>query len=134
MNVLPQIALQMGRPIDPVRFEQGYKRAQELFEAGADDSALTEALFRTLDWPLALIPAVTERFRREYRPALFEDTVPFVEGLIARGCDVYVLSNNNHTSNIIEALGFIRQGYRIKTESGFETRKHRPRLHDSACV
>lgn len=104
VNVLPEMARQLDRPLDPMRFEEGYARAQDLFNAGADDSMLAEALFRALDWPLALLPTVIERFHRDYRPALFDDTLAFLDNLTTRGCALYILSNNKHAPYVVDAL------------------------------
>jgi len=104
VNVFPGIAQQLNRPIDPEAFERGYIRSQNVFSEGGDDTAVAEALFAPLGWPKELIPDAARRFREEYRPALFDDTVAFLDRLASRGYSTYVLSNNSHSSMFAEAL------------------------------
>lgn len=105
VNLFPEIAAQAGRPLAPARFEEGYARAHELFDTGADETTLVEAIFHALDWPLTLVPTVIERFHHDYRPALFDDTLEFLDRLSSKGHILYVLSNSRRARAVVNALG-----------------------------
>ncbi len=105
INVFPEIIARVGGQPDPVRFEAGYGRTQDLFNAGADDQTLAQELFTAMGWPLDLKSVMIDKFHNDYRPALFEDTLAFLDYLTGRGDQIYIVSNNRGAQYIVKMLG-----------------------------
>jgi FMN phosphatase YigB (HAD superfamily) len=105
MHIFPDIIEQVGLKPDKATFEAAYGRAQDLYNAGQDNEVLGDEFFQRLGWPLEMKSQVLERFTREYQPALFEDTLPFLDWARGRGDRLYITANNKWARPVCQMLG-----------------------------
>jgi FMN phosphatase YigB (HAD superfamily) len=103
--------------IKPARatFAAALNRAQELYEAGKGNEVIGDQFFEMLGWPREMIAEILERFARDYRPALFDDTLAFLDWATARRDHLYLVSNNKQARPICDLLGITRYFAEILT-------------------
>jgi FMN phosphatase YigB (HAD superfamily) len=104
-DVVPELIRDNHLPYNAAQFEAAVLHAQEQSNTDAGDAAVIDDLFATLGWPDSLKAYLLKRTYDEYRPALFDDTVEFLDHLTERSEALYVLSNNNHAADIAAMLG-----------------------------
>ncbi len=105
MHVFPEIVQQVGTKPERATFEAAYARAQEIYKSGGDNDAVGEEFFRLLGWPAALTGIMLERFANDYKPALFDDTLTFLDWAAARGDRLYLTTNNKWADHVCKMLG-----------------------------
>ena len=102
-TVLPELIKQHNLPYEPVLFAGVMLKAQEESNLTGDEAAILDYVFGTLGWPDNLKQALVHRVFNEYQPALFPDTLPFLER--KKGETLLMVSNNNYAPQMAEALG-----------------------------
>ena len=125
----PRLIKEYHLPFDAARFNQAVLRVQaQDSQAGGDPRPLLDMLFEAMQWPKALAPALLDDIYHNYQPELFEDAIPFLEQLQARGDAVYVVSNNPISPQNVEALKLKRYVSLIVTPKlypGSQPKPHR---------
>src|SRR5688572_21610632 len=76
IHLFPDIIAQTGIQPDKATFDAAYERAEEIYRAGGSNDVLGDEFFKLMGWSLDLKAELMARFRREYQPALFDDTLP----------------------------------------------------------
>ncbi len=107
IHIFPEIIQQVGAKPERATFEAAYARAQEIYKGGGDNDAVGDAFFQILGWPAALTTTVLKRFASEYQPALFDDTVSFLNWISARGDRLYLTTNNKWAHQVCQSLGIM---------------------------
>lgn len=105
IHVFPDIIQQVGVKPERATFEAAYGRAQEIYNAGGTNDVLGDEFFQILGWPIALKSAILERFGKEYKPALFDDTLTFLDWATVRGDHLYLTTNNKWARSVCQMLG-----------------------------
>jgi FMN phosphatase YigB (HAD superfamily) len=102
-TVLPQLIQQHNLPYQPKLFAGVMLKAQEESNITGDDEAILNFVFSTLGWPDSLKKELVHRVFNDYQPALFSDTLPFLERM--KGQTLIIVSNNNYAPQLAQALG-----------------------------
>jgi FMN phosphatase YigB (HAD superfamily) len=105
INIFPDIIKQVGVKPNKATFEAAYGRAQDLYNAGEGNEILGDELFRMLGWPLEMKAVVIERFTKDYKPALFDDTLYFLDWATGRGDKLFITANNKWARPVCQSLG-----------------------------
>jgi FMN phosphatase YigB (HAD superfamily) len=108
IHLFPDIIAQTGIKPDKATFDAAIRRAHELYDAGNDNDVMGDEFFRQMGWSTSLKNEVIGRFFREYRPGLFDDTLPFLEWAAGQGHRLYVTANNVQARQICQSLGISR--------------------------
>lgn len=91
--------------VDSARLQQTMLTLQERARQTPNSALLLGMLFETMGWPRDLQSQLLEDIKSNYRPALFEDALPFLERLRQGRQRVYIVSNNKHTPEHIQLVG-----------------------------
>src|SRR5215207_2535083 len=84
--VLPQVIQERNMPYDKPLFDSVTLQAQEKANnQDLDDAEVFNFVFKSLNWTQDLRSELEQRVYREYQPALYPDTKPFLEKLAAAG-------------------------------------------------
>src|SRR5437016_681753 len=118
-TVLPELIEQNDLAHNPERLSSVILQSQKEGANGAKDTDLLDNLFRAMNWPDALKANLIERVFDQYKPVLFEDTLPFLERMKARKQSLNILSNNTHAPQITEMLGLSAYFDHIFTPKSF---------------
>jgi len=105
VNVFPEIIEQTGVKPERTTFEAAYARAQEIYSAGGSNEVVGDEFFRLLGWPAAFTSVMLKRFANDYKPALFDDTLTFLDWTKARGDQLYLTTNNKWAQHVCKSLG-----------------------------
>ena len=100
-TVIPRMIAEHGLANDPRRLTAALLRGQEQAARGMGEMEILPRLFDELGWDHRLMKQLTRDVFEHYVPALFADTLPFLQGVGS----IYVLSNNNHSPEIAAQLG-----------------------------
>lgn len=101
----PTLIERHALPYDADRFNTALLSAQERAAQRADPRALLHDLFTAMDWSADLESELFADVTQNYRPALFPDTLPFLEAVAQRQQTAFILSNNPHSVATAAALG-----------------------------
>jgi FMN phosphatase YigB (HAD superfamily) len=104
-DVVPEMVAQHHLPFEPGKFDAAILHAQERSNTDAGDADVIDDLFERLGWPDSLKTYLLTRTYDEYQPALFEDSIAFLDHLRGQSEAIYILSNNNHAAAIASKLG-----------------------------
>jgi FMN phosphatase YigB (HAD superfamily) len=104
-HVFPKMIREHQLPFDEGKFAEAILTAQQHSNEEMGEMAVVDGLFQTMGWPNTLKKPLVQEVFDNYKPSLFEDTVPFLERMTANGNTVYILSNNNYAPHIAEQLG-----------------------------
>lgn len=124
-RVLPDIIDAHGLPFDEARFTGVSLRAQQLANETNNDEVILDEMFRQLGWPTDLKQELLTRMYKEYVPALYADTLPFLKQLA--GQTVFIVSNNNHAPQIAHQLGIAGYVSDIFTPKRCDNARAKPR-------
>lgn len=105
-KALPTFIEEYQLPYQAEQFGAVLLEAQR--QGAQDDKGDDEVLnfvFATLNWPDNLKDELTDRVFKQYVPALFPDTLAFLEQLKAADQRLYIVSNNNYAPMLAEQLG-----------------------------
>lgn len=102
-RILPDIIQAHGLPYDDSRFTEISLRAQQRANETNNDEAVLDEMFQQLGLPSSLKEELLTRMYREYVPALYDDTMPFLKQLA--GQPVFIISNNDYTPQAAQQLG-----------------------------
>ncbi len=127
-TVLPDLIQQNGLTYSPDRLSRLLLEGQRDSAHGAKDTDLLDALFLSMGWPDALKANLIEKVFEQYRPVVFEDTLPFLQRMKAEGQSLYVLSNNNRAAQIAEMLALSSYFDGIFTPKRFEIERGKPHI------
>lgn len=108
IHLFPAIIARTGVKPDRETFETAYNRAEMLYAAGQNNDALGADFFQTLGWNVDVKTEVMDRFEREYHPALFDDTLPFLEWVTGQSSRIYMTSNSKWARGVSQMLGIER--------------------------
>ncbi len=100
-TILPRLIAEHNLVSDPRHLDAALLRGQEQAAQGHGEMEILPILFDAMGWDHSLIEPLARDVFEHYIPALFPDTLPFLQ----RIGSVYVLSNNNHAPEIAAALG-----------------------------
>lgn len=104
---VPKMAETLGLPVDAERFARASVTAIEQSNQTTDLQRVMDQFLRTMRW--ALTPEQKRRLFADvqsgYQPALFPDTLPFLERLREGRQHVFVLSNNPRALDFCRLLG-----------------------------
>lgn len=89
---------------DPQRLHDVMLTMQQAASGVSDPAPLMSRLFEAMEWDPALQEQLLNDIFSNFKPALFEDTLPFLERLNARGDRVLVVSNNPRTHDQVRIL------------------------------
>lgn len=79
--------------------------AQAKENQGIDHRLILSELFASMSWPSILQETLYSTVMTNFRPELFDDVIPFLDGLRDYNQFLYVVSNNPYASQIAEKLG-----------------------------
>jgi HAD superfamily hydrolase (TIGR01549 family) len=102
-TVLPELIKQHNLPYEATLFAGVMLKAQEESNLTGDEETILDFVFSTLGWPASLKQDLVHRVFNEYQPALFPDTLPFLER--KKGETLLMVSNNNYAPQVAQALG-----------------------------
>lgn len=102
-TVLPELIKEHKLPYEQTLFDEVMLKAQEESNTTGDEAAILDYVFGTLGWPANLKQDLVHRVFNEYQPALFPDTLPFLER--KKGETLLMVSNNNYAPQVAQALG-----------------------------
>jgi len=100
-TALPRLIRDNNLSHDQARLDAALLLGQEQAASGMGDMEILQVLFDEMGWPHHLKQQLSRDVFEHYTPALFEDTLPFLE----RVGSIYVLSNNNRAPEIAAQLG-----------------------------
>jgi HAD superfamily hydrolase (TIGR01549 family) len=104
--VLPQLIQERNLPYDKTLFDSVMLQAQEKANnQDLDDAEVFNFVFESLHWTIDLRSELEQRVYKEYQPALYPDTQPFLEKLAAAGHTLFIISNNNHAPALAQMFG-----------------------------
>jgi FMN phosphatase YigB (HAD superfamily) len=91
-------------PHDPQRLHDVMLTMQQAASGVSDPAPLMARLFEAMQWDPALQDQLLNDIFSNFRPSLFDDALPFLERLSARGDRVLVVSNNPRTLEQVHIL------------------------------
>jgi FMN phosphatase YigB (HAD superfamily) len=101
---IPKFVQEYELNYDEVHLQQVMLLLQERGRQNPDTLLLLTALFEMMEWPPSLQNQLLANLRSNYRPILFDDTLPFLEQLRTDNCHVYIVSNNKRTPEHLQLL------------------------------
>lgn len=104
-EVLPNLIKSHNLPFDEALYEEVMLTAQRRANEDEDEEMLLDYVFSSLNWDDSLKTQLIHRIYNEYQPALFPDTLDFLQKLQAHDQQVYLISNNNHALHMLQMLG-----------------------------
>jgi HAD superfamily hydrolase (TIGR01549 family) len=104
-EVLPNLIKSHNLPFDAALYEEVMLTAQRRANEDEDEEMLLNYVFSSLNWDDSLKSQLIHRIYNEYQPALFPDTLAFLQTLQAHNQRVYLISNNNHADQLLKMLG-----------------------------
>jgi FMN phosphatase YigB (HAD superfamily) len=108
-SAFPKLIADNQLPFDAARLNEAVLVAQEKSAHDGDPQLVLHELFETMGWPQHLEKPFLSDVIASYRPALFDDALPFLERLRGAGKQILLLSNNALTHKSIKLLGI--EGY-----------------------
>ena len=106
--VLPQLIQERNLPYEKNLFDKVMLQAQEKgSNLDLDDAEVFNFVFESLNWTHDLRSELEQRVYREYQPALYPDTKPFLDKLKSDGHTLFVISNNNHAPALAQMFGIV---------------------------
>ena len=100
-TALPTMIRDHNLTLDQMRLNAALLLGQEQAASGMGDMEILQILFDEMGWPHHLKQQLSSDVFEHYTPALFDDTLPFLE----RIGSIYVISNNNQAPEIARQLG-----------------------------
>ncbi len=125
-HVLPALIQEHGLPFDEKQYQQAIIIALESASHNLDESLILDTLFSQLNWPDALKSSLMSRVFGEFAPAIFEDTVSFLDQARDAGHRLYIVSNNNQAGEILETLGLRHYFDAVFTPEGCKVKVGKP--------
>ncbi len=101
----PKLIAEHRLPFDDAVFHAALMDAQERAARRADPRVLLRELFTAMGWSAELELPLMQDVTTNYRPALFDDALPFLEALRGQDQTVFIVSNNPHSVAAVETLG-----------------------------
>jgi FMN phosphatase YigB (HAD superfamily) len=101
----PKLIEEHRLPFDDAVFHDALMQAQERAARRADPRVLLRELFTAMGWSVELETPLMQDVTTNYRPALFEDALPFLEALRERKQTAFIVSNNPQSVAAVDALG-----------------------------
>jgi len=99
-NLMERHQLQFDR----VKIEHAMNVVLQQTSDKSDILTITTAFFKELDWSNDWVNELLDDFRTNFKPSLFDDTIPFLEKLKKQNEVVSVISNNVHATNILKEV------------------------------
>ncbi len=129
---LPTLIRDHDLPLDRGRLDAALLRGQERAAHGHGEVEILDNVFNQMGWRSDLKQQVLREVFDRYAPALFEDTLPFLQ----RAGGVSVISNNNHAPEIAAAVGIAPYiiEYFTPKRRGVEHGKPERDLWDAVCA
>lgn len=100
----PKLVRDNNLTVDPTRLHNTMLRLQKRSNQAIPLDELLRELFESMDWPRHLETPFIRDLTTSYRPALFDDALPFLERLKSKQRRVIILSNNPHAYKNVVAL------------------------------
>lgn len=125
---LPKLMRTHQLEYDPDIYEQAILVAMQQTNQEVDEQVILDELFDKLGWPRHLQMEMFNDVWTNYHPQLFDDTLPFLRRLQARGETIYVISNNSTSPDLAKQLGiadFITGFYTPKLCPNTRPKPHR---------
>lgn len=94
-TALPDFIQRHGLPNDPDTLKKALIHAQEVAASQANEALLLQTFLADMDWSPDLQGELFKIMRTEFRFAIFDDTIPYLERLNDAGCRVMIVSNDN---------------------------------------
>ncbi len=104
-SAFPKLIRENQLDYDAARLTEAVLVAQEKGAQEMPPPVIVHELFVTMGWPEHLETPFLNDVIANYRPALFDDALPFLERLRDAGKRVFLLSNNARTHKVIKSLG-----------------------------
>ncbi len=101
--------------VDPERLASILLVLQERVSQDPDVTPLLRELFEHMDWPQELGQSLLDDLFQNYRPALFDDALPFLNRLNEKHERVLVVSNNPRTPGQVRLLEIEPYVHRVIT-------------------
>lgn len=126
-EVLPDLIRTHDLPYDKDLFEKVMLDAQKRANEDVNEEELLDEVFTTLNWSKDLQTELMNRVFNGYQPTLFADVLPFLDQLRGRGDTLYMITNNNHAVQIIDAFNLRDYFSAILTpkSTGLRAKPHR---------
>jgi FMN phosphatase YigB (HAD superfamily) len=135
-TALPELMARHGLPTDQPQLDVALLRAQEMTATQFDENLLIETFLADMGWSEALREDLERMLTADFQFALFEDTMPFLQGLREREIRTIVISNNNRCPRIARTLGiegYIERFFTPKMGAGCQNKPDRS-MFDLASV
>jgi FMN phosphatase YigB (HAD superfamily) len=104
-SAFPKLIAEHQLPLDSERLNLAVLMAQEKSAQDMPPQEILHELFETMGWPQHLEQPFLRDMIANYRPALFDDALLFLERLRQAGKRILLLSNNALTHKSISGLG-----------------------------
>ena len=103
-HVLPQMIEEHQLPFNEANYQQAIYRGMQQVNDNASEQAILDELFQSLGWSPDKQQELVERVFSGYQPHLFDDALPFLNAAQVASQPIYIISNNNHSPDLIESL------------------------------
>ena len=123
----PKFIIDHQLAYDETRLEKVMVTLQERSRQNPDSALLLTSLFEMMEWPQSLQAEFMADIGSNYRPSLFDDTLPFLQHMKAGKRRVYVVSNNKHTPLNMQMLQldeYVTGVFTPKTSPGTQPKPH----------
>ena len=123
---LPNFIREHQLVYDEAHLKQTMLDLQQQASQNPNPMPLLHQLFVQVGWNTDLEMNLLNDINANYRPTLFEDTLPFLERLKANGQAIYVLSNNPTAPRLLEAVNLTSYITKVFTPKSFEGALRKP--------
>lgn len=103
-DAIPKLVREHHLPYEESHFQKVILAGQAQASQTGDPFPALDDVFTALGWPHGLKETLLHDVLNNYGPALFEDTLHFLDGLTAAGKTVMIVSNNNRAPEIAKQL------------------------------
>lgn len=113
-TAIPRLMRKHQLPHEPEQLRNAIIKAEQTSNL-EDHAAALSSLFVQMGWELDLRHELFHDIMTTFQPILYEDSIPFLEGLKAQSAQIFVLSNNNRVPSFAKHLAIEHYFKRIIT-------------------
>jgi FMN phosphatase YigB (HAD superfamily) len=106
-HTFPRFIREHQLDADPQRLHSVLLDLQQRMNQNPEIEPLLQTLFETMGWNPELGDQLLDDLWNSAKPALFNDALPFLERLQARGSRILIVSNNPRTPEQVKLLGLL---------------------------
>ena len=133
-TAIPRLVKRHQLPFNEAIFNQEILVALKRSAHEFDQTVIGNEFFQSLGWSPTLLHELVDELNTDFKPNIFDDTIPFLEKLQKSNATVSIISNNHSAEKIVTALSIDTYVDHIFTPTQCNDSKPKPHADLWDCV